>query len=196
MTNSLNVKTVFNSMSPEKQAITQYAINVALTGEDTQKLNIKPVYDSMTSDEKLVLSYLGFHALKENSQLAHAGVKGMKWGVRKSAKSTTSSKSTPKATKPQKEKAKDLSDTELRARINRLQMEQQYKQMTNSQKSAGQKFVTDVLQTAAKTAATQLATKAITSAASTAFSQAAASAPAGSASASFYGSMASNGKKK
>lgn len=185
-------------MSPEKKLITEYAVNVALTGEDSQKLSIKPVYDKMTDDEKLVLAYLGFHALKAEPQLAHYGVKGQKWGVirKKLSSGRSSSKSTPKAAKPQKEKAKDLSDTELRARINRLQMEQQYKQMTNSQKSAGQKFVTDVLQTAAKTAATQLATKAITSAASTAFSQAAASAPAGSASASFYGSMASNGKKK
>ena len=38
-----------------------------------------------------------------------------------------------------------MSDSELRSKINRLQMEKQYKQLTSSEISVGRKFVQDVL---------------------------------------------------
>jgi len=86
--------------------------------------------------------------------LAHYGIPGMKWGKR-SAKSSSKSSSTSKATPFAKNPAKDpppakgvtdlrpkhikrMSDTELRQRINRMQMETQYKDLTEG-KSAPDK---------------------------------------------------------
>lgn len=49
---------------------------------------------------------------------------------------------------------KSMSDKELRDKINRLQMEKQYTQLTAKEKAKGQKFAEDVLVNAAKTTAT------------------------------------------
>ena len=72
-----------------------------------------------------------------NNQLQHAGVKGMKWGVRRyqNADGTL----TPAGRKRyghddyrrahSSKSVKSMSDTELRARNNRLQMEAQYRDL-------------------------------------------------------------------
>lgn len=70
-----------------------------------------------------------------NRVLAHYGVKGMRWGVRKSRPSsgtrkTASKKPTPKPSATKKSRLSDLSDDELRRRINRLNMEKQYRDLT------------------------------------------------------------------
>lgn len=61
--------------------------------------------------------------------------------------------------KPQHKPAREMSDEELRSVINRMQMEQQYKNLiaqTQPKKSnAGKQFVNDVLTTAGKDIATQ-----------------------------------------
>ena len=53
--------------------------------------------------------------------LEHYGIKGMKWGVRKRSSSSSRSSADSVA-----KKAAKLSDVELRARVNRLNMEKQY----------------------------------------------------------------------
>lgn len=156
----------------------------------------------------------------DNSYLAHHGIKGMKWGVRRTPEQLGHRKGTSSVTKrvvddynkmdekqfrskyqtskktyakryqkyndpykdaplaklgrklgeQQKAKSakktktdpvKQMSDDELRKRINRIQMEKQYKQLTTKQTSAGQKFVKDVMANAAKQTATQYASKAM-----------------------------------
>ncbi len=57
---------------------------------------------------------------------------------------------------------KKMSDSELRSKINRLQMEKQYKQVTSSEISVGRKFVQDVLTNAAKQTATNYVSKYMT----------------------------------
>lgn len=78
-----------------------------------------------------------------NSTLCHWGIKGMKWGVRryqnKDGTLTAAGKKhyagegatakTEYAPKRKGGKAEDYSDEELRARINRLQMEKQYRDL-------------------------------------------------------------------
>lgn len=101
----------------------------------------------------------------DNKTLVHWGIKGMKWGVRRYQNSDGSL--TPAGKKrysdsDQQDSAKSLSDAELRQRINRIQMENTYAQLTAKKKSAGRKFVEDVLLGAAKQTATSYAAKYMT----------------------------------
>jgi len=112
--------------------------------------------------------------------IKHYGVKGMKWGRRKSGKSRVHGylkKKYPLHSNPKKELAevegtssrgstsrkkksvKDLSDTELREAVNRLNMEKQYKSLTKPQRSASRKFVEEVLVNAAKKTASNQVSK-------------------------------------
>lgn len=93
-----------------------------------------------------------------NNELYHYGIKGMKWGIRRTpaqlghrpAKTTTSQR---------KSEMKKMSDAELRNRINRIQMEKQYMQLTAPEVSAGKKFVKDVMVNAAKQTLTSYVAK-------------------------------------
>ena len=54
-----------------------------------------------------------------------------------------------------KKSLKDMDDVELRAYLNRIQMEKQYNDINAPKKSAGQKIVNDILANAAKQVATE-----------------------------------------
>lgn len=86
--------------------------------------------------------------------IEHAGVKGMKWGVRRSKRQLGRSvkESTSRS-------AKNMSDDELRTVINRMQMEQQYSSLTgrSRQRSAGAAFATSILVGVARTQITNAA---------------------------------------
>lgn len=86
--------------------------------------------------------------------IEHYGIRGMKWGIRrkrkggesgdssptlsKSSSSSESSDSTVTKTKSfKKGDAKKLTDKELRERINRLNMEKQYKQLISEKEKPG-----------------------------------------------------------
>lgn len=75
----------------------------------------------------------------ESTELKHYGVKGMKWGVRRKR---TYHEDYQKA--HSKKSVREMSDKELRERNNRLQMEQQYAQMTK-RKGRGKKVVTAII---------------------------------------------------
>ena len=70
-------------------------------------------------------------------------------------KSKTTKKVKPNPTK-------SMTDAELRQKINRLQMEKQYSQLTTKEKNAGQKMVNEILTNAAKQTATNYVSKALT----------------------------------
>lgn len=90
-----------------------------------------------------------------NNYLKHYGVLGMKWGVRRKRTSTISTTNSTS----RKKSVSELSDEELKRIINRHNLEKQYKQITAKQKSAGAKFVTDVVSNAAKQTATTYTAK-------------------------------------
>ena len=95
--------------------------------------------------------------------LEHHGIKGQKWGVRRyqnkdgtrtaAGKKREQSRSNESAhddyNKAHSGKSvKDMSDAELRNHLNRLQMEKQYSQLTNSDTRKGKKFVSDAMKVA------------------------------------------------
>lgn len=79
--------------------------------------------------------------MRSRDYLAHHGVKGMKWGVRRSRKgsilgrkkSSAPSKPIPKENTFSKDYAdmKNMNNKELKAAINRLQLENQYRYLTS-----------------------------------------------------------------
>ena len=119
----------------------------------------------------------------DNNYLQHYGVLGMKWGVRRSKTQLSSTsgsskkkklkpdreqkkiaKSKTKTSEPAKKTIKDLSDTELREKINRLNLEKQYRDLSKAEPTRsdkGKAFVADVLEKSGKNIATQLTTYAM-----------------------------------
>ena len=128
-----------------------------------------------------------FTSEEERFQKAFAqwGVRGMHWGVRKrkdsgesekgsskkilekltEKKDTSESSDSKKAKDLSKKKLSEMSNDELRAYTQRLQLERQYNDLTPKEKvgkvKAGRKYVASLISTAAKQAAGEYAKKAL-----------------------------------
>lgn len=96
----------------------------------------------------------------DNNELYHYGVLGMKWGVRR-ARSGSSSKTGKKQSAYEhedysqthsKKSVKSMSDAELRRRLNRLQMEKQYKDIQPRTINKGKKYVNTFIKAGATVA--------------------------------------------
>ena len=81
----------------------------------------------------------------DRNYLAHYGVLGMKWGVRR--KSRTPSADSAKVKAIRKKKVNEMSNQELRDANNRLQLERQYRDLTKKQ-NVGKKAVKAFIGTA------------------------------------------------
>lgn len=99
---------------------------------------------------------LGIVEAPKPGELKHYGVPGMKWGVRRN-RNVTKGKVEPKTpAKPgekfpsRKPDAAKMSDKELKAVINRMQMEKTYKELSTPKVTGAKKFIQDQLLQVAK----------------------------------------------
>lgn len=92
----------------------------------------------------------------DNNYLAHYGVLGMKWGVRR--KSRTPSADSAKVKSIRKKKIHEMSNQDLRDANTRLQLESQYKQLTKK-KNIGKEAVKVFIGTAGTITAITAAAK-------------------------------------
>lgn len=150
--------------------------------------------------------FLERNGYEVEDHFAHYGTPGMKWGIRKSRSSGSSgsgsgpSKSKPKAetTKPKntfrsKPENRRMTDTELRNRLNRLQMERQYKDLTAPTPKANS-FVKKLMVESGQSAARQVANRAVSVGLQMALESAARQATGSNK--VFFEAMAANGKSK
>lgn len=89
-----------------------------------------------------------------NDELYHHGIKGQKWGIRRTAEELGHITKAAKEALPGAKKlfsnkkqgsAKELSDDELRRRVNRLNMERQYNDLTKSETGKGWEIAESIL---------------------------------------------------
>lgn len=109
--------------------------------------------------------------MSERNALQHAGVKGMKWGVRKDDihRVRVGKKVRPGSKSARLQEARAMGDKELRERINRIRMESEYMQVTTAAKTAGRDRAMRVLKTFGKVALKGVAVAAVVGAATGAF---------------------------
>ena len=94
-----------------------------------------------------------------DNELYHHGVPGMHWHTRRGS-STSISKTRSISTGKKKIDVSKMSDEELRKRVNRLQMEQQYKSLSPAKVSKGELYTKNFMKAA--TAATVATSTALT----------------------------------
>ena len=106
-------------------------------------------------------------------ELMHYGVLGMKWGVRRSDAQLARAKQTIKTDAQRQTEAQKradvrnrgtLSESELRQKVNRLQLEKQLRELTDDELNRGRREVTTLLKDIGKQTITKVATTALTGA--------------------------------
>jgi len=96
-----------------------------------------------------------------DNTLIHYGILGMKWGIRRTPEQLARARGRSKTYKPHEDykkahtpkSIKSMSDFELRNRLNRLQMERQYSQLSKSVVNKGKEYAQKVFKAGTTVAA-------------------------------------------
>lgn len=90
--------------------------------------------------------------------LAHYGVLGMKWGKRKNRAPESDDSAKARASKKTAKTSgiRALSNSELKALTTRMQLEKSFKDLSKTEKSAGAKYVEQLLMNTGKQVASQV----------------------------------------
>lgn len=109
---------------------------------------------------------LGISTETPIESLYHWGILGMKWGRRRGSNKPTMTKKKPNNSQDyntaeglKKKKLSQMSNSELRALNERMQLERSYKDLKKVNKSSGRKFVEDILSGSAKQLASTFISK-------------------------------------
>lgn len=96
-----------------------------------------------------------------NNTLVHYGILGMKWGIRRTPEQLARARRRSMTDEPHEDykkahtpkSIKSMSDAELRNRLNRLQMERQYSQLSESSVNKGKEYAQKVFKAGTTVAA-------------------------------------------
>lgn len=109
--------------------------------------------------------------------LAHYGVLGMRWGVRRSRDKVSTGKRKKAKTKvssvkkKKRKRVKDMTDQELKDHIARLELEKKYRDLKKSEVSRGENMVKNILQKSGENVGTQFTTFVLGNATNKAFAE-------------------------
>ena len=99
-----------------------------------------------------------------NAYLAHHGILGMKWGVRRSEAQLARARG-------HSSKSSDDKNADLKKKIERLKLEREFKNLTEDDIAPGRKYVSEILSASGKKALTVAAAGAMTYAVKTAMTK-------------------------
>ena len=96
-----------------------------------------------------------------DNTLIHYGILGMKWGIRRTPEQLARARRRSMTDEPHEDykkahtpkSIKSMSDAELRNRLNRIQMERQYSQLSESSVSKGKEYAQKIIKAGTTVAA-------------------------------------------
>lgn len=161
-----NLETAAKELGTNASGTKEYRITETSDGWDVNTFDVKHADDAIhikvTYAENGMITHVAvdeaLHVDEVGAHLAHFGVKGMRWGIRKDGQPGSSQG--PSSSKPTLADPSKLSDADLRAAVNRMQLERQFSQLQQDRVKEGGDFAKQMLKEIGKTQVRRVAGKA------------------------------------